>query len=83
MTDTTENARRDDLVVTRIIGAPIELVWKAWTDPEHVMRWWGPKYYTSPSCKIDLREGGTYVFCMRAPVDQGGQDSFTAGGLLV
>jgi uncharacterized protein YndB with AHSA1/START domain len=70
---------KEDLVVTRIIDAPIELVWKAWTDPEHVMKWWGPKYYTSPSCKIDLREGGKYVFCMRAPQEQGGQDSYTAG----
>jgi uncharacterized protein YndB with AHSA1/START domain len=70
---------KEDLVVTRIIDAPIELVWKAWTDPEHVMKWWGPKYYTSPSCKIDLREGGIYVFCMRAPQNQGGQDSYTAG----
>jgi uncharacterized protein YndB with AHSA1/START domain len=70
---------KEDLVVTRIIDAPIELVWKAWTDPEHVMKWWGPKYYTSPSCKIDLREGGRYVFCMRDPQNQGGQDSYTAG----
>jgi uncharacterized protein YndB with AHSA1/START domain len=70
---------KEDLVVARIIDAPIELVWKAWTDPEHVMKWWGPKYYTSPSCKIDLREGGRYVFCMRAPQEQGGQDSYTAG----
>ena len=70
---------KEDLVVTRIIDAPIELVWEAWTDPDHVMKWWGPKYYTSPSCKIDLREGGKYVFCMRAPQEQGGQDSYTAG----
>ena len=77
--DKSQTVRREDLVVTRIIDAPIEVVWKAWTDPDHVRRWWGPKYYTSPSCKIDLREGGKYVFCMRAPEDQGGQDSYTAG----
>ena len=79
--DTTQSGykEKEDLVVTRIIDAPIELVWKAWTDPEHVMKWWGPKYYTSPSSKIDLREGGKYVFCMRAPQNQGGQDSYTAG----
>jgi uncharacterized protein YndB with AHSA1/START domain len=77
--DPAQSVRREDLVVKRIIDAPLEMVWKAWTEPEHVMRWWGPKYYTSPSCKIDLREGGKYVFCMRAPQDQGGQDSYTAG----
>ncbi len=79
MTDAAQNVSKQDLVVTRIIDAPLELVWKAWTEPEHVMRWWGPKDYTSPSCKIDLREGGQYIFCMRAPLEQGGQDSYTAG----
>jgi uncharacterized protein YndB with AHSA1/START domain len=72
-------AKKEDLVVTRIIDAPVELVWKAWTEPEHVMRWWGPQYYTSPSCKIDLREGGKFLFCMRAPQDQGGQDAYNTG----
>jgi uncharacterized protein YndB with AHSA1/START domain len=79
MTEPTGNGPREDLVVTRIIDAPLEMVWKAWTDPKHVMRWWGPKYYTSPSCKIDLREGGKFLFCMHAPKEQGGQDSYTAG----
>ena len=76
---TVINAMKQNIVVKRIIDAPVELVWKAWTEPEHVMRWWGPQYYTSPSCKIDLREGGKYIFCMRAPQEQGGQDSYTAG----
>lgn len=79
MTDTTKNIVREDLVVKRIIDAPLELVWKAWTEPDHVMKWWGPKHYTSPSAKIDLREGGKYIFSMRAPADQGGQESYTAG----
>lgn len=75
----TDNPNKRDLVVRRIIDAPIELVWKAWTDPQYLMRWWGPEFYTSPNCKIDLREGGSYLFCMRAPQDQGGQDVYTAG----
>ncbi len=74
-----QNAAKEDLIVKRIIDAPVELVWKAWTDPNHVMKWWGPKYYTSPSCIIDLREGGQYIFCMRAPKNQGGQDSYVSG----
>ena len=49
MTDRAGNVKKEDLVVTRIIDAPLEMVWKAWTDPEHVMRWWGPKDWTSPS----------------------------------
>ncbi|VVB90186.1 Activator of Hsp90 ATPase -like protein [uncultured archaeon] len=75
----TQTMPKIDLIVNRIIDAPPDLVWKAWTEPEYVKRWWGPKDYTSPSCKIDLRVGGKYIFCMRAPQYQGGQDSYTAG----
>jgi uncharacterized protein YndB with AHSA1/START domain len=71
--------RTEDLVVRRIFEAPLGLVWQSWTDPKLVAKWWGPKYYSSPSCEIDLRVGGRYNFCMRAPQDQGGQDSYTAG----
>jgi uncharacterized protein YndB with AHSA1/START domain len=66
-----------DLVVTRIFAAPIDLVWKAWTEPEYVMRWWGPDYFTSPSAKMDFREGGTSLVCMRAPEHFGGQDMYS------
>jgi uncharacterized protein YndB with AHSA1/START domain len=66
-----------DLVVTRVFDAPVELVWKAWTDPEYVMKWWGPDYFTSPSAKIDLRVGGTSLVCMRAPQDFGGLDMYS------
>ncbi len=79
MSNPTESVKKQDLVVTRIIDAPLEMVWEAWTEPEHVTRWWGPQYWTSPSAKIDLRVGGKYIFCMRAPKDQGGQDMYTAG----
>lgn len=82
MTDenpTVDTVMKQNIVVKRIIDAPLALVWKAWTDPELVKRWWGPKDYTSPSAKIDLRVGGKFVFCMRAPLEQGGGDSYTAG----
>jgi uncharacterized protein YndB with AHSA1/START domain len=55
---------------TRIFDAPRELVWKAWTDPEYVMRWWGPKGFTSPVCRIDFRVGGRFTYCMRTPDGQ-------------
>jgi len=71
--DTTE------IVVSRILNAPVETVWRLWTDPELVTEWWGPEDYTSPSASIDLREGGSYVFSMQAPADQGGAESFTGG----
>lgn len=61
------NAVARELVITRIFDAPRELVWRAWTEPERLMRWWGPKGYTSPVFKIDLRVGGKYLYCMRSP----------------
>lgn len=70
MTDITDNVKKRDLVITRVFDAPIELVWKAWTDPKHMMRWWGPNYFSSPSCEMDFREGGTSLVCMRSPEGQ-------------
>jgi len=65
-----------NLVITRVFDAPRELVWRAWTDPELVVKWWGLKGFTSPSCQIDLRVGGRYLFCMRAP---DGQEYWSGG----
>jgi uncharacterized protein YndB with AHSA1/START domain len=56
-----------DLIITRLFDAPRELVWKAWTQPERVMQWWGPKGFTTPVSRIDLRVGGEYLSCMRSP----------------
>lgn len=77
MTDPSINVAKHDLIIKRIFDAPLELVWKAWTDPQHVMRWWGPDRFTCPSCKMDFREGGTTLVCMRAPKEFGGQDMYS------
>jgi len=61
---------------TRMIDAPRELVWKALTEPEMVMRWWGPKGFTAPVIRIDLRPGGTYLYAMRSP---DGKDFWSTG----
>ena len=75
--DPPSTTQTKDLIVTRVFDAPVELVWKAWTDPQHVMRWWGPNYFSSPSCEMDFREGGTTLVCMRAPKEFGGQDFYS------
>ena len=49
------------ITVTRLFNAPVELVWKTWTDPELVKRWWGPDMFTCPSAKIDFRVGGKSI----------------------
>lgn len=74
MTITAKNVTKKDLIVTRLLKAPVEQVWKAWTDPDLVMSWWGPKGFTSPLAKIDFREGGTSLVCMRWP---DGQDFYS------
>ena len=71
MTKNTVN-EIERMVVTRIFDAPRELVWKAWTDPQYVMQWWGPKGFTAPVCKIDFRVGGKFLCCMRSPDGQEG-----------
>ncbi len=63
-------ARKPELVITRIFDAPRELVWQAWTDPKQLVKWWGPKNFTAPVAKIDLRVGGKYLYCMRSPESQ-------------
>ena len=68
--------KEQELVITRIFDAPREHVWQAWTEPERLMRWWGPKGFTSPACKIDFRVGGKYLYCMRSPE---GQDFWSTG----
>jgi uncharacterized protein YndB with AHSA1/START domain len=71
----TETKKRD-LIITRVFDAPVEQVWKAWSDSEQVMRWWGPNGFTCPVAKMDFREGGTSLVCMRAPKEFGGQDMY-------
>ena len=74
--DQGQTATREALVIERIFDAPVELVWKAWTDPEHMKRWFGPRDYTCPVVEIDLRVGGKNLNCMRSSE---GQDIWSTG----
>jgi uncharacterized protein YndB with AHSA1/START domain len=56
-----------EILITRELAAPRRLVFEAWTRPEHVARWWGPRGYTLEVCEIDLRPGGAWRFVQRAP----------------
>jgi uncharacterized protein YndB with AHSA1/START domain len=53
--------------ITRVFDAPRELVWKAFTESERLMRWWGPKGFTMRVAKLDLRPGGVFHYGMRSP----------------
>jgi uncharacterized protein YndB with AHSA1/START domain len=52
-------------VLTRTFDASRETVWKAWTDRDELMRWFGPQGFTIPTCKLDLRPGGLFHYCVR------------------
>jgi uncharacterized protein YndB with AHSA1/START domain len=65
--DSTAKPIKGKLVLTRIFNAPPELVFKAWTDPKHMAQWWGPKMFTTPVCKMDVRVGGALHIVMRGP----------------
>jgi len=70
-----------ELIIERVFDAPRELVWKAWTEPEQVMRWWGPKGFTAPAAKIDFRVGGKYLNCMRGPAGTDFDKDFWSTGV--
>ena len=47
-----------EMTLVRLIGAPRDLVFKAWTDPGLLAKWWGPRKFTNPVCEFDPKEGG-------------------------
>jgi len=71
-----------EFTITRVFDAPRELVWRAWTDPEHVSRWFGPRGITTPLSTItmDVRPGGTFELTMIS--DEDGTE-YPSGGTFV
>jgi uncharacterized protein YndB with AHSA1/START domain len=56
-----------EIIMTRIFNAPRELVFKAWTDPQHVDNWWGPTGFQNETCEMDVRPGGVWRYVMHGP----------------
>jgi uncharacterized protein YndB with AHSA1/START domain len=65
-TSTSSTADRE-IVTTRLIDAPRELVYEAWTDPKHVGHWFGPDGFKTTTRSMDVRPGGQWVFVMHGP----------------
>jgi len=61
-----EKEQAEQVLIRRVFDAPRGDVFKAWTECARLMRWWGPKGFTTPVCKID-RPGGSFHYCMRSP----------------
>jgi uncharacterized protein YndB with AHSA1/START domain/DNA-binding transcriptional ArsR family regulator len=78
-TQMTENSA--DFIVSRIIKAPRSVVWKAWTIPEHLEKWWCPKPMTTKIVGFDLRPGGAFDLLMGDP--NGGQTPITGAFLEI
>jgi len=58
---------KTDLILERHADVPPHIIWKAWTEPEHLVRWFTPKPWETPECDIDLRPGGKFRTLMRGP----------------
>ena len=56
-----------EIVMTRIFNAPRELVFEAWTDPEHIGEWWGPNGFTTTVYEMDVRPAGVWRYMMHGP----------------
>lgn len=56
-----------EIVSSRIVNAPRELVYRAWTEPNHLINWWGPAGFTNTFNEFDLRVGGKWSFIMHGP----------------
>jgi uncharacterized protein YndB with AHSA1/START domain len=56
-----------EIVASRVFDAPRELVWKLWTEPEHIAQWWGPNGFTNTIHTMDVRPGGVWDFIMHGP----------------
>ena len=67
----------DAVVIDRIFDAHIDLIWQMWTDPEHFSQWYGPRGFSVPVAKMDLRVGGTRTICMSSP--DGSMKMWTTG----
>lgn len=69
-----------DLRLERVVDVPPSLVWKCWTQPEHLVHWFTPKPWETPVCRIDLRPGGEFYTEMKGP---NGEYHANAGCYLV
>jgi uncharacterized protein YndB with AHSA1/START domain len=56
-----------ELIITRTLNAPRELVWEVWTNPEHIKNWWGPNGFTNTISTMEVKPGGIWDFVMHGP----------------
>ena len=62
-----DNLGKRQLRITKTINAPVELVWDAWTNPEHFVHWWAPTGFTTTIRKMDVKVGEEWLLNLRGP----------------
>jgi len=67
MTTVAKDTSGKELVISRLLNAPRELVWEVWTQPEHVKHWWGPNGFTNTIHEMEVKPGGVWRFMMHGP----------------
>ena len=76
------NVSQDAVVIERSFDAPVDLIWRMWTDPEHFKAWYGPDGATIPVAKMDVRVGGTRLVSMEMQTPNGPMQMWFAGEYL-
>ncbi|HWA26081.1 MAG TPA: SRPBCC domain-containing protein [Lacunisphaera sp.] len=66
-TNPSDDTAQREIILSRVLTAPRELVWEAWTNPEHVVKWWGPRGFTNATKRHDFRVGGYWEHTMIGP----------------
>lgn len=72
-----------EFLMERVFDAPRALVFEAWSSPEHLKHWWGPKGWTLPFCEVDFRPGGVWFYCMKGPVNKESTEIMESWGKAV
>jgi len=67
MENQRSNTQDRELRLSRVLNAPVELVWEVWTQPEHIAQWWGPNGFTTTIHKMDITAGGEWNLVMHGP----------------
>lgn len=60
-------ANENEFVIEKVINAPCDFLFRVWTEPEHLMHWWGPEGFIMDVCQVDLRPGGIFHYQMKSP----------------
>jgi uncharacterized protein YndB with AHSA1/START domain len=65
--ESNSSTKDREIIISRTLNAPVELVWEVWTKPEHIANWWGPNGFTNTITKMDVNPGGEWNLTMHGP----------------